>query len=61
VEEAKASPVPEAKDLWTDIYYKDTEPASMRGREREEVCFLIPPGAPILNPAHWIDSLLLND
>jgi len=37
VEEAKQSPVPVAKDLWTDIYYKDTEPPSMRGREREEV------------------------
>ncbi|KAF8646295.1 hypothetical protein AX16_007281 [Volvariella volvacea WC 439] len=37
VEEAKASPEPEAKDLWTDIYYKGTEPSYMRGREREEV------------------------
>ncbi|KAG5641411.1 hypothetical protein DXG03_005267 [Asterophora parasitica] len=37
VEEAKASPEPEIKDLWTDIYYKGTEPPSMRGREREEV------------------------
>ncbi|KDQ16337.1 hypothetical protein BOTBODRAFT_31027 [Botryobasidium botryosum FD-172 SS1] len=37
VEEAKASPEPEAKDLWTDIYYPGTGPASMRGREREEV------------------------
>ncbi|KAG0707848.1 dehydrogenase E1 component-domain-containing protein [Suillus ampliporus] len=37
VEEAKQSPEPVAKDLWTDIYYKGTEPASMRGREREEV------------------------
>jgi hypothetical protein len=37
VEEAKQSPVPLAKDLWTDIYYKNTEPPSMRGREREEV------------------------
>jgi len=36
VEEAKASPEPEASDLWKDIYYKGTEPASMRGREREE-------------------------
>lgn len=39
VEEAKASPEPLLKDLWTDIYYKGTEPPSMRGREREEVCF----------------------
>ncbi|KAG1756870.1 mitochondrial pyruvate dehydrogenase E1 component beta subunit [Suillus paluster] len=37
VEEAKQSPEPVAKDLWTDIYYKGTEPVSMRGREREEV------------------------
>jgi len=37
VEEAKASPEPELKDLWTDIYYKGTEPSYMRGREREEV------------------------
>ncbi|KAF8065400.1 mitochondrial pyruvate dehydrogenase E1 component beta subunit [Lyophyllum atratum] len=35
--EAKASPEPELKDLWTDIYYKGTEPPTMRGREREEV------------------------
>lgn len=41
VEEAKASPEPELKDLWTDIYYKGTEPAFMRGREREEVGLLI--------------------
>jgi TPP-dependent pyruvate/acetoin dehydrogenase alpha subunit len=38
VEEAKTSPEPELKDLWTDIYYKGTEPSFMRGREREEVC-----------------------
>jgi pyruvate dehydrogenase E1 component alpha subunit len=37
VEEAKASPEPELKELWTDIYYKGTEPPYMRGREREEV------------------------
>ncbi|KDR69217.1 hypothetical protein GALMADRAFT_256055 [Galerina marginata CBS 339.88] len=37
VEEAKASPEPLLKDLWTDIYYKGTEPPRMRGREREEV------------------------
>ncbi|KAF8311220.1 hypothetical protein DL93DRAFT_2083680 [Clavulina sp. PMI_390] len=37
VEEAKASPEPELKDLWSDIYYKGTEPPFMRGREREEV------------------------
>ena len=37
VEEAKASPIPFDKDLWTDIYYKGTEPPSMRGREREEI------------------------
>lgn len=40
VEEATASPIPFEKDLWTDIYYKGTEPPFMRGREREEVsCF----------------------
>lgn len=38
VEEAKQSPDPLEKDLWTDIYYKGTEPSYMRGREREEVC-----------------------
>jgi pyruvate dehydrogenase E1 component alpha subunit len=37
VEEAKASPDPKEADLWTDIYYKGTEPPFMRGREREEV------------------------
>ena len=38
VEEAKTSPEPPLKDLWTDIYYAGTEPPYMRGREREEVC-----------------------
>jgi TPP-dependent pyruvate/acetoin dehydrogenase alpha subunit len=38
VEEAKSSPEPQVEDLWTDIYYKGTEPTFMRGREREEVC-----------------------
>ena len=38
VEEAKSSPEPRVEDLWADIYYKGTEPPSMRGREREEVC-----------------------
>lgn len=37
VEKAKASAEPAIKDLWTDIYYKGTEPPYMRGREREEV------------------------
>lgn len=37
VEEAKASPDPEVKDLWTDIHYKGTEPPFMRGCEHEEV------------------------
>jgi pyruvate dehydrogenase E1 component alpha subunit len=37
VEEAKASPEPDVKDLWTDIYYQGTAPPYMRGREREEV------------------------
>lgn len=40
MEEAKKSPEPDPKDLWTDIYYKGTEPPFMRGREREEVCVL---------------------
>jgi len=38
VEEAKASPEPETKDLWADVYYKGTEPPPvMRGREKDEV------------------------
>ncbi|KAG6875677.1 hypothetical protein C0992_002862 [Termitomyces sp. T32_za158] len=37
VEEAKAGPEPDAADLWTDIYYKGSEPDVMRGREREEM------------------------
>ncbi|EJD53299.1 mitochondrial pyruvate dehydrogenase E1 component beta subunit [Auricularia subglabra TFB-10046 SS5] len=37
VEEAKASAEPEEKDLWTDVYYKGTEPPFLRGRERDEV------------------------
>jgi pyruvate dehydrogenase E1 component alpha subunit len=37
VEEVKASPEPAGKELWTDIYYKGTEPPFMRGREQEEV------------------------
>ena len=37
VEEAKASPFPDEKELWTDIYSAGTEPPFMRGREREEV------------------------
>lgn len=37
VEEAKTSPEPTAEDLWTDIYFKGSEPLVMRGREREEV------------------------
>jgi pyruvate dehydrogenase E1 component alpha subunit len=37
VEVAKSSPEPRVEDLWTDIYYKGTEPTFMRGREREEV------------------------
>jgi len=43
VDEAKASPEPLAKDLWSDIYYAGTEPPSMRGREREEVRSMFPP------------------
>lgn len=37
VEEAKASPFPEDDKMWTDVYVEGTEPAFMRGREREEV------------------------
>ncbi|KAM0747141.1 pyruvate dehydrogenase e1 component alpha subunit [Meredithblackwellia eburnea MCA 4105] len=38
VEEAKKSAEPaQGKDMWTDIYYKGTNPMYMRGREREEV------------------------
>ncbi|KAG6836110.1 hypothetical protein H0H93_011222 [Arthromyces matolae] len=37
VEEAKSAPPPDAEALWTDIYYKGSEPPVMRGREREEV------------------------
>ena len=38
VEEAKKSPEPSQEtDMWTDIYYKGTNPAFMRGRERNEV------------------------
>lgn len=40
VEEAKASPLPEPGQLWTDIYAKGSEPPFMRGREREEVGLL---------------------
>jgi pyruvate dehydrogenase E1 component alpha subunit len=39
VAEAKESPEPLTVDLWSDIYYKDTAPSFMRGREREEVSF----------------------
>jgi hypothetical protein len=39
VEEGKASPEPETKDLWADVYYKGTEPPVMRGREKDEVSF----------------------
>lgn len=39
VEEAKKSPEPRQDvEMWTDIYYNGTNPAWMRGREREEVC-----------------------
>ncbi|KDN52692.1 putative PDA1-pyruvate dehydrogenase alpha chain precursor [Tilletiaria anomala UBC 951] len=37
VEEAKKSDWPAEKTLWDDIYYPGSEPAYMRGREREEV------------------------
>ncbi len=39
VEEAKQSPFPSEKELWTDIYSAGTEPPLMRGREREEVFY----------------------
>ncbi|PWN20526.1 putative PDA1-pyruvate dehydrogenase alpha chain precursor [Microstroma glucosiphilum] len=37
VEEAKKSPEPDVKELWTDIYYPGSEPDFMRGREKEEI------------------------
>ena len=38
VEEAKASPEPEAgEEMWRDIYFSGTAPPSMRGREAEEI------------------------
>lgn len=38
VEEAKASPEPEAGDeMWKDIYFSGTAPPYMRGREAEEI------------------------
>ncbi|KAF9522177.1 mitochondrial pyruvate dehydrogenase E1 component beta subunit [Crepidotus variabilis] len=37
VAEVKESPEPLIKDLWSDIYFKGTEPPFMRGREREEI------------------------
>lgn len=36
VKEAKESPEPSMDDFWTDVYYKGTEPAYLRGREPEE-------------------------
>ncbi|KAJ8473697.1 hypothetical protein ONZ45_g16205 [Pleurotus djamor] len=51
VEEAKASPEPLTKDLWTDIYYKGTEPPFMRGREREE-CWEEEPITSNFSPTH---------
>ncbi|KAF9819735.1 hypothetical protein IEO21_01826 [Rhodonia placenta] len=43
VEEAKASPLPEDNELWTDIYNKGSEPSYIRGREREEVSLRLLP------------------
>jgi pyruvate dehydrogenase E1 component alpha subunit len=37
VEQAQASPEPDLKELWTEIYVKGTEPVSLRGRDSEEV------------------------
>lgn len=34
--EAKASPEPNLKNFWTDIYFPGTEPAFLRGREPKE-------------------------
>ncbi|KAI8462131.1 dehydrogenase E1 component-domain-containing protein [Phakopsora pachyrhizi] len=43
VEEAKKSPEPTIeKDMWTDIYYKGTNPKWMRGREKEEIHYFSP-------------------
>jgi pyruvate dehydrogenase E1 component alpha subunit len=41
VAEAKESSEPLAVDLWSDIYFKGTEPPYMRGRERDEVSMII--------------------
>ncbi|PFH46705.1 hypothetical protein AMATHDRAFT_153995 [Amanita thiersii Skay4041] len=41
VEEAKKSPEPLTKDLWSDIYIKGSEPPFMRGREREEASVFV--------------------
>jgi len=41
VAEAKESSEPLAVDLWSDIYFKGTEPPYMRGRERDEVSMVI--------------------
>lgn len=35
--EAKASPEPELKDFWTDVYAPGTEPSFLRGREPQEI------------------------
>ncbi|KAJ9069472.1 alpha subunit of pyruvate dehydrogenase [Entomophthora muscae] len=35
--EAKASPEPELKDFWVDVYAPGTEPPFLRGREPQEV------------------------
>ncbi|KAF9053474.1 hypothetical protein BJ165DRAFT_1524169 [Panaeolus papilionaceus] len=37
IAEAKESPKPTTPDLWTDVYFKDTEPPFLRDREREEI------------------------
>ena len=37
VEEAKASPEPDMKELWTEIYIAGTEPETMRGITADEI------------------------
>ncbi|POY72964.1 hypothetical protein BMF94_3950 [Rhodotorula taiwanensis] len=60
VEEAKKSPEPaQDKDMWTDIYYKGTNPMWLRGREREEASprLNFPPKESRIH--HFTDSDLL--
>ena len=63
VEEAKKSPEPSQEtDMWTDIYYKGTNPAFMRGRERNEVrLFVFPSFVLVLTLRGTTDSSLQDE